>query len=389
MHKLALNETKSLNGQGLLKDNYEIHSLIEPDMTTTTATIPFTRIAKSRITDIDFNNLEFGKYISDHMLMTDYLDGKWQEPAITPYGDIPMSPAMLSLHYGQSVFEGMKAFKNKQGDICIFRPQKHSERMNKSLVRMCMPEIPEELFIQSVHAIVEADQSWIPTSEGASLYIRPVVFAYEPRLRVKIADHFKFIVLTSPAGAYFSSPTRLKVEETFVRAAEGGTGFAKCAGNYGGAFYPTQIARQEGFDQVLWTDAKEHKYIDEAGVMNIMFVINGKLITPKLTSALLDGVTRDSILKLAPGLGMTVEERKVSVAEIEEAFKNGTITEAFGTGTAAVVSPIATIHIHAMDYNLPPVGRDSFQQRVKEKLNNIRLGFEEDVYDWNYIIPAH
>ncbi len=357
-------------------------------MTTSTTSFAFERTAKSRINDIDFNNLEFGKYISDHMLMADFLDGKWQEPTIIPFGDIPMSPAMLSLHYGQSVFEGMKAFKNKDGDICIFRPQKHSERLNKSLARMCMPEIPEELFIQSLHAIVEIDQAWIPTSEGASLYVRPVVFAYEPRLGVKIADHMKFFVLTSPAGAYFSKPTRLKVEETFVRAAEGGTGFAKCAGNYGGAFYPTTLARQQGFDQVLWTDAREHKYIDEAGVMNVMFVIDGKLITPKLTTALLDGVTRDSILTLAPGLGMTVEQRKVSVAEIEEAFKQGTITEAFGTGTAAVVSPIATINIHGIDYDLPAAGPRSFQHRAKEKLNNMRLGFEPDIHGWNYIIST-
>jgi branched-chain amino acid aminotransferase len=358
-------------------------------MTTMTTTFAIKRTPKSRISEVDFNNLEFGKYLSDHMLMVDFLDGKWQEPTIIPFGDIPMSPAMLSLHYGQSVFEGMKAFKNKNGDICIFRPHKHSERLNKSLARMCMPEIPEELFIQCLHAIVEIDEAWIPTSEGTSLYIRPVVFAYEPRLGVKIADHFKFFILTSPAGAYFSKPARLKVEETFVRAAEGGTGFAKCAGNYGGAFYPTQVARQEGFDQVLWTDAKEHKYIDEAGVMNVMFVIDGKVITPKLTSALLDGVTRDTILTLAPSLGVTVEERKVSVAEVEQALKNGTLTEAFGTGTAAVVSPIATINIHGTDYNIPAAGPESFQLRAKEKLNNIRLGFEPDVHGWNYIVPTH
>lgn len=355
-------------------------------ISTTRPTFAFERTPKSRIKDVDFNNIEFGKYISDHMLVADFLDNKWQTPKIVPFGDILMSPAMLSLHYGQSVFEGMKAFRNKDGDICIFRPQKHGERLNKSLARMCMPEIPEELFIQSLHAIVETDKAWIPSSEGASLYIRPFVFAFEPRLGVKIADHFKFIILTSPAGAYFSKATRLKVEKNFVRAAEGGTGFAKCSGNYGGAFYPTQLARQEGFDQVLWTDAKEHKYIDEAGVMNVMFVINGKLVTPKLTSALLDGVTRDSILKLAPGLGMSVEERRVSVDEIEEAFKKGTITEAFGSGTAAVVSPIATINIEGVDYNLPAAGPDSFQQRAKEKLSNIRYGQEADVYGWNYII---
>ena len=355
-------------------------------ISTTRPTFAFERTTKSRIKDVDFNNIEFGKYISDHMLVVDYLDNKWQTPKIVPFGDIPMSPAMLSLHYGQSVFEGMKAFRNINGDICIFRPQKHGERLNKSLARMCMPEIPEELFIQSLHAIVETDKAWIPTSEGASLYIRPFVFAFEPRLGVKIADHFKFMILTSPAGAYFSKATRIKVEKTFVRAAEGGTGFAKCSGNYGGSFYPTQLARQQGFDQVLWTDAKEHKYIDEAGVMNVMFVINGKLVTPKLTSALLDGVTRDSILKLAPGLGITVEERRVSVDEIEEAFKKGTITEAFGSGTAAVVSPIATINIEGVDYNLPPAGPDSVQQRAKQKLSNIRYGQEADVYGWNYII---
>lgn len=353
---------------------------------TTRPSFAFERTLKSRINEVDFSNIEFGKHISDHMLVADYLDNKWQTPKIIPFGDIPMSPAMLSLHYGQSVFEGMKAFKNKNGDICIFRPQKHSERLNKSLARMCMPEVPEELFIQSLHAIVETDQAWIPTAEGASLYLRPFVFAYEPRLGVKIADHFKFIVLTSPAGAYFSKPTRMKVEKTFVRAAEGGTGFAKCAGNYGGAFYPTQLARQQGFDTVLWTDAKEHKYIDEAGVMNVMFIVNGKLITPKLTSALLDGVTRDSILKLAPELGMTVEQRRISVDEIEEAFKAGTITEAFGTGTAAVVSPIATINIEGIDYNLPDSTDQSFQQRAKQKLSNIRLGLEADVFGWNYII---
>jgi branched-chain amino acid aminotransferase len=357
-------------------------------MATITTSFAVERTTKSRIKETDFNNLEFGKYLSDHMLVVDYIDNKWQEPKIMPFGDMLMSPAMLSLHYGQSVFEGMKAFKSKNGDICIYRPHKHSDRLNKSLERMCMPTISEDMFIQCLRAIVEVDQNWIPTSDGSSLYIRPFVFAYEARLGVKIADHFKFIIITSPCAAYFSKPTRIKVEEHYVRAAEGGTGFVKCAGNYGGAFYPTQLAREQGFDQVLWTDAKEHKYIDEAGVMNIMFVINGKLITPKLTTALLDGVTRDSILKLTPSLGIEVEERRVSVAEIEEAFKNGSLTEAFGTGTAAVISPIATINIHGKDYNLPAVGPESFQQRAKTKLNNIRLGLEPDEFGWNYIVPV-
>ena len=354
-------------------------------MAVLTEPIHVERVAKSRLSGIDFNNLGFGAHISDHMLMIDYKDGQWQEPKIVPFGNLELSPAMLALHYGQSVFEGMKAFKNDQGTITVFRPERHHKRLLKSLDRMCMPAIGEELFLQSLSALIEVDADWIPTTEGASLYLRPFVFASEAKLGVKVAEEYKFIILTSPVGPYFSKPIRVKVEEEFVRAAEGGTGFAKCAGNYGGAFYPTMLAQKQGFDQVLWTDAKDHKYIDESGAMNVMFVLNGKLVTPKLSTSLLDGVTRDSILTLASTLGVEKEERRVSVAEIEEAFKNKTITEAFGVGTAAVVSQIATIHIHGTDYNLPPIDASSFQLRVKKKLNDIRKGIETDVHNWNYL----
>jgi len=322
---------------------------------TITSTIPVERIAKSRISTIDFNNLEFGKYISDHMVVADFKDGKWHEPTIVPFGDMLMSPAMLSLHYGQAIFEGMKAFWTESGDINIFRPHKHHARMNKSLDRMCMPQVSEEMFIQSLQTLIELDKEWIPKSEGSSLYVRPFMFAFESRLGVKVADHFKFIIITSPVAAYQAKPYRLKVEDQYVRTAEGGTGFAKCAGNYGGAFYPTQVAREEGFDQILWTDAKEHKYIDEVGMMNVMFVLNGKLVTPKLTTSILDGVTRDSILTLAKDMGMPIEERKVSIDEIEMGIKNKTLTEAFGTGTAAVVAPIAVIRIKGQDMQIPEV----------------------------------
>jgi branched-chain amino acid aminotransferase len=351
---------------------------------TLTNTIPVERVKKSRLSTIDFNNLGFGNHISDHMLVANYKNGTWHEPKIIPYGDMALSPAMLSLHYGQAIFEGMKAFKNKDGDIVIFRPQRHHERLLKSLDRMCMPAISEELFINSLAAIVEVEYDWIPTSEGSSLYLRPVIFACEARLGVKISDEYKFVILTSPVGPYFAKPVRVKVEEEYVRAAEGGTGFAKCAGNYGGAFYPTQMAVKQGFDQLLWTDAKEHKYIDESGAMNVMFVLNGKLVTPKLTTAVLNGVTRDSILTLAQSLGMEKEERKVSVAEIKEGFINGKLTEAFGVGTAAVVSTIASINIDGKDYVLPAVNDSSFQVRAKKKLNAIRMGTEPDVHGWNY-----
>jgi branched-chain amino acid aminotransferase len=357
-------------------------------MTTLTTTIPVQRIAQSRIKEIDFNNLEFGKYIADHMLVADFKDGKWQDPQIVPFADIAMSPAMLSLHYGQSVFEGMKAFWMSNGNINIFRPHKHHARLNRSLDRMCMPVVSEETFLQSLHALVELDKDWIPTSEGSSLYIRPLVFAYEARLGVKVADHFKMIIMNSPVAAYQAKPYRLKVEDKYVRTAEGGTGFAKCAGNYGGAFYPTQLAREEGFDQILWTDHKNHEYIDEVGMMNVMFVINGKLVTPKLTTAILEGVTRDTILTLAKDMGMSIEERRVSLAEIEQGLKNGTVTEAFGSGTAAVVAPIAVINIHGYDHQIKEAGPESFQLRVKAKLNNIRMGLEPDLHGWNYIIPV-
>ncbi len=351
-----------------------------------TAPIQIERVKKSRLSTVDFSNLGFGTYISDHMVVADYKNGEWQEPKIVPFGEMLMSPAMLALHYGQSIFEGMKAFKNKNGQISIFRPQRHHQRMNKSLERMCMPSVSEEMFITSLSSLVELDEPWIPTAEGSSLYIRPFIFATESRLGVKISDEYRFVILTCPVAPYFTKPVRVKVEEEYVRAAEGGTGYAKCAGNYGGAFYPTMLAQKQGFDQVLWTDAKEHKYIDESGAMNVMFVLNGKLVTPGLLTSLLDGVTRNSILALTQSLGIEKEERKVSIAELEEGFKNGTLTEAFGVGTAAVVSPIAAISIHGRVYELPAVTPTSFQLRAKKKLNDIRIGHEPDVHGWNHYI---
>ncbi len=357
-------------------------------MTLTTA-IPVERTTQSRIASIDFNNLGFGNHISDHMLVADYKNKAWHEPKVVPFGELAMSPAILALHYGQSIFEGMKAFKNKKGELIIFRPQRHHQRMLKSLERMCMPAIDEDYFIKSLCAVIEADKHWVPTADGSALYLRPVIFASESKLGVKVSEEYKFVVLTSPVGPYFSKPVRVKVEETYVRAAEGGTGFAKCAGNYGGAFYPTQLANKQGFDQVLWTDARDHRYIDESGAMNVMFVLNGKLVTPQLSSSILDGITRDTILILADDMGMEKEERKIAVEELREAFENGTLTEAFGVGTAAVVSPIAIINIHGKDYSLPSDSAESFQQRVKKKLNNIRMGVEPDVHGWNYIVPIN
>ena len=352
-------------------------------------TIPVQPASRSRLSSVDFNNLEFGKYISDHMIVADYAQGKWSQPAIVPYAELPLSPAMLSLHYGQSVFEGMKAYKMKDGNISIFRPSKHHQRLNRSLDRMCMPEITEEMFVDALHALVTQDSDWVPDVEGASLYLRPLVFASEARLGVKISDQYKFIVMTTPVGPYFSKPFRLKIEDHYVRTAEGGTGFAKCAGNYGGAFYPTHLARQQGFDQVLWTDHKTHSYIDEVGMMNVMFVINGTLVTPQLNTAILDGVTRDSILVLARDMKFPLEERRIKVDELETAFKDGTLTEAFGAGTAAVVAPIQTIHFRGEDHSIALPTEDSFQLKVKRKLLDIRTGACEDKHGWNHVVKIN
>ena len=352
------------------------------------STMRINKTSQSQLAKVDFEHLDFGKYVSDHMVVANYTNGKWQDAEIIPYGDLPMSPAMLSLHYGQSVFEGMKAFKMMDGNINIFRLKKHHARLNKSLARMCMPEISEAMFTNALSELVKLDHLWVPGTDGASLYIRPVVFASEARLGVKISDTYKFVIMTTPVGPYFSKPYKLKVEDHYVRTAEGGTGFAKCAGNYGGAFYPTLVAKDEGFDQVLWTDHKDHQYIDEVGMMNVMFVMNEKLITPALNTAILDGVTRDSILSLARQMNFPAEERKISLTELEEGLQNGSLTEAFGVGTAAVVAPIQSIRIHGNDYTIPLPDDNSFQVRVKNHLLDIRTGEVEDRNDWNYIIKV-
>jgi len=343
----------------------------------------------SRINSVDFSNLEFGKNISDHMLVAIFENGTWGEPEIMPFGDLNLSPAMLSLHYGQSVFEGMKAFRMADGAINIFRPGRHLDRFNRSLDRMCMPSVPQELFLGGLEELIRVDQKWVPSNDGASLYLRPFCFASESRLGVNIAKKYHFIILTSPAGLYQPKPYRLKVETHYARTVEGGTGFAKCAGNYGGAYYPTRIAVQEGYDQVLWTDGKEHQYVDEVGMMNVMFMINGVLTTPQLNTAILDGITRDSILTLARDMGISVEERRIKVSELENAFKSNTLSEAFGTGTAAVVAPIATININGTDYSVREPGIDSFQNKVKAILKDIRLGVLPDKHRWNHPITGN
>ena len=348
--------------------------------------IPVRKTINSRISEVDFEKLEFGKYVSDHMLECEYTNHDWQMPHITPYANLSLSPSTLALHYGQTVFEGMKAFRMKDGRINIFRMDRHYDRFVKSLERMCMAVIPKEIFMDGLMKLIETDKAWVPSKAGNALYIRPFMIASEARFGVKISDEYRFIIFTGPVPSLYADPIKVKVETHFVRAAKGGAGSAKCGGNYGAAYYATRQARQEGYEQVLWTDGRDHEFIEESGMMNVMFVINNELVTAPLSDSILDGVTRDSLLTLAKDMGYKTSERPIAVAELEKAFADGTITEAFGAGTAAVVAPIQTISIKGVDHNLPKYTGKEVMFAVKDQLEKIRTGVIADPYGWNFIV---
>lgn len=350
------------------------------------ATIKIQKTNHSKISEVDFNQLEFGKYISDHMLICNYADGNWGMAQITPYANLSLSPSTLALHYGQTVFEGMKAFRMEDGRINIFRIDKHYDRFVRSLERMCMAVIPKEIFVEGLLKLIELDNAWVPSTAGHALYIRPFMIASEARFGVKISDEYRFIIFSGPVPSLYADPIKVKVETEYVRAAKGGTGAAKCGGNYGGAYYPTRQARMEGYDQVLWTDARDHAYIEESGMMNVMFVINDTIVTAPLSDSILDGVTRDSLLILANDMGYKTAERPISVLELENAFKDGTISEAFGAGTAAVVAPIQTISINGVDLHLPSYTKNNIMFKLKDQLDGIRTGRVRDNYGWNFIV---
>jgi branched-chain amino acid aminotransferase len=339
-------------------------------------------IAQSRIHEVDFDNLVFGKYYGDHMFVADYIGGEWTNLQIVPYANLSLSPATAALHYGQALFEGMKAYKNEAGDVLNFRPLDNWKRLNKSAARMCMPEIPEEIFMEGLTQLLRLDAAWVPTGESAALYVRPYMFATDGYVGVRPSDTYKFIIFTSPVDGYYSKPPKVKVETEYIRAAAGGVGSAKCAGNYGASLHPTKLAQQQGYDQILWTDASEHAYFEESGTMNVMFVIDGKLITPTVSSTILDGITRKSVIDIARHWGMPVEERQVSVKEVISAIEQGRIESAFGAGTAVVVSPFAAIGYNGIDYVLPAVTPESFAARAKTFLTDIRTGKIEDPFGW-------
>jgi branched-chain amino acid aminotransferase len=347
-----------------------------------TLDIEVEEVAESRIHQLDPNNIVFGTLYSDHMLVADCIDGVWQTPKIMPFGTINFNPGLATLHYGQSIFEGMKAFKSDDDEVFMFRPMDNFERFNISAERMCMVQVPEEIFIGGLEELLRIDAAWVPKGADNSLYLRPFMFASDTYLGVRPSLSYRFMIITSPAGKYYSKPPRVKVEKNFIRAAAGGVGYAKCAGNYAASLYPAKLAQKQGYDQLLWTDAQEHKYFEESGTMNVMFIQNGKLITPAVSDTILKGITRDSMIQIAKSWGMEVEQRKISVEEIIAGVQNGSVTEAFGAGTAVVVSPFSVIGYEGVDYELPALTDDSFAVKAKKYLTDIRTGKADDIFGW-------
>lgn len=348
-----------------------------------TLSINIRKVETSRINTVDWDNLPFGKVFSDHMLVMDYKDGKWQQPEIVPFEAFSLHPATSAIHYGQSIFEGMKANRSEKGDILIFRPDMNEKRFAESCERMCMPVLPEGMFTELIKRTVEVDKEWIPKNEGYSLYIRPFMFATDDFIGIKPSETYKFVIFTCPVGAYYSQPVNVKIEEYYTRAAKGGVGRAKTAGNYAASLYPAKLAQQNGFHQLIWTDAIEHKYIEESGTMNIVFEIDGKLVTPSEESdTILRGVTKRSVVEIAKHWGVEVEERKVSVEEILEGLRNGSVTDAFGAGTAATIAHIAKIGYRDELYELPPVEDRTLSNKIKDYLNDLKTGKETDEFGW-------
>jgi branched-chain amino acid aminotransferase len=341
------------------------------------------KAAKSKIQSVDWDNLPFGKIFTDHMFVMEYANGAWQQGEILPFGPIDMHPAMSAIHYGQSIFEGMKAYRNQANEVVLFRPELNAQRFAESAARMCMPAVPEDLFISAVKQLVQMDQAWVTNKPGYALYIRPFMFATDEFVGIKPSDTYKFVIINSPVGAYYAEPVRVKIEEHYTRAAIGGVGRAKAAGNYGASLYPAKLAQQEGFHQLVWTDAKTHSFIEESGTMNIMFVMNNTLITPSEDAdTILRGTTKRTVIEVAKQMGIPVEERTVSVEEIITAAKNNTLQEVFGAGTAATIAQIALIGYRDEKIELPALETRQISNRIKDYLDAVKSGEQPDTNHW-------
>jgi branched-chain amino acid aminotransferase len=348
--------------------------------------INITRAERSKLNEMTLENIPFGRYYTDHMLEADYENGEWKNIEIKPYQPLLLEPSTAALHYGQAIFEGIKAYKGNDGNAYIFRPKDNYKRFNLSAERMQMPQVPEDIFMEGMKMLVDIDKNWIPENKDHSLYIRPFMFSSDPVIGVKPSDSYKFMIILSPAGPYYDAPIRIYVEEKYVRAAPGGVGFAKAAGNYGASMYATALAKKNGYDQVLWTDAIEHKYVQEIGTMNVFFIIGDSAITPSLEEGtILSGVTRDSAMTILNEMGFKVEEKKLSVDDLIDAHKAGILYEVFGTGTAATITQIKELRYK--DYIMQfDVENSRTAPELKRRLTDIREGKTADKYGWMYKI---
>ncbi len=345
--------------------------------------IDIERASQSRLGELDEDKLVFGRQFSDHMLCIDYANGEWGVPRIVPFGSIQMHPSSVVLHYGQSIFEGLKAFRQPSGQIAMFRPEMHARRLNVSAERLCMPTLPEETFLESLEALLEVDSAWIPKKPGNSLYVRPFMIATDIHLGVAPSKSYSFFIITSPVASYYAGAVKVRVETKYVRACRGGIGNVKTGGNYAASLLPTLNAQKAGYEQILWTDSVEHKHFEEAGTMNVMFEIDGRIVTPSTdNSSILEGVTRQSVKELAAHWGVPFEERDISVEEVIAAHEVGKLNDAFGTGTAATISPISTINFGGKDYDLPPVEKRGFSQRALQYLSDVKMGLVADELGW-------
>jgi len=352
-------------------------------MSVKTPTIKITKTSNSKLNKVDFDNLPFGKHFADHMFEIDYADGKWGEPTIVPFGNLSLHPATSALHYGQAIFEGLKAQRGPNGEILVFRPDMNAKRFNESAKRMSMAELPEEIFLEGLRALLDVDQDWVPKKDGQSLYIRPYMIATDDYVGIRPSEKYKFLIICSPVGGYYTEAVPVKIETEFTRAAEGGVGRAKVAGNYGSSLYPAMLAAEQGYRQLVWTDAKTHTLIEEAGTMNIIFVINDVIITPsEEKDTILKGITKRSILTVAEDWGYKIEEREVTIVEIIDALKNGTLQDAFGAGTAATIAPISLIGYDGVDYDLPAESTRTFSNKLKEYMTDYKKGRVEDKFNW-------
>lgn len=341
----------------------------------------------SRIGQVDFDNIQFGRIFSDHQYLVDFDGENWVNPRVVPYGKIEMSPAISAIHYGQAIFEGMKAYLDREGNAQLFRPKENWKRLNRSARRMGMQELPEEFFMEGIRRLLEVDKAWIPSKPGSALYLRPFMFATDDFIGVRPSDTYTFAIFSCPVNAYYNQPLKVKAETQYIRAAEGGVGNAKCAGNYGSVMMPARQAQKEGFHQVMWLDAKNHKFIEETGTTNLFVRIGDTLVTPSLSKGtILEGITRDSLLQLAKHWGWKIEERDISIDELFEAYRNGLLKEIFGSGTAATVAQVEVVHYNGEEIQMGGLENWEWYHQLKNTMEEIKTGQTEDIFNWIYKI---